>query len=181
MRYGNFYKGLLIFFLVAVSVAFVLQLTKKTTRNEQELTTANENVKQTVESSSQDSPDSFVDDEPEINQTMTYPEYPTDLKEEDINPEAYNPYSDLEIKCYFTNTENTLDRPGAFPIKAQGRLINDMQKFLDEEGMASEELRCIDGSLHEDSFTVQCVKTNIKIKVTYLRDAEIWKFKNEGQ
>ena len=92
MRYGNFYKGLLIFFLVAVSVAFVLQLTKKTTRNEQELTTANENVKQTVESSSQDSPESFVDDEPEINQTMTYPEYPTDLKEEDINQEAYNPY-----------------------------------------------------------------------------------------
>lgn len=157
MRYGNFYKGLLIFSCCCFR-GLCASVNKKTTRNEQELTTANENVKQTVESSSQDSPESFVDDEPEINQTMTYPEYPTDLKEEDINPEAYNPYSDLEIKCYFTNTENTLDRPGAFPIKAQGRLINDMQKFLDEEGMASEELRCIDGSLHEDSFTVQCVK-----------------------
>jgi hypothetical protein len=180
VRYGNLYKGLLICFLLVVAVAFVFQLTKKQTKNKLELTIVNETVEGTTEAVSEDPPKS-ASEVKEIDQTMTYPEYPSDLKDEDINPEAYNPYSSLEIKCYFTNTENTLDKPGAFPLKAQGRLLKDIQKFLDENEIGSEELRCIDGSLQEDSFVVQCVETNVKIKVIYLRDVEIWKFKNEGQ
>lgn len=183
MKNGRLYKVLLVFFLVAAVVSCLFQLTKKQERNkrepEQSITrnTEEQSVEQTVETESKYPPASAPE---EIMETITYPEYANNLREEDINPEAYSPYSDIEIKCYFTNTEDTLDKPGLFPLKAQGRLSEDMQRFLNEHGIAAEELRCIDGSLQDNSFEVQSVETNERIKVIYLSDAEIWKFTIEG-
>lgn len=179
MENGRLYKALLLLFLVAVVVSCVFQLTKKQERNkrEPELSITRNTAEHPVETESKYPPGSAPE---EIKETITYPEYANNLREEDLNPEAYSPYSNMEIKCYFTNTEDTLDKPGAFPLKAQGRLSEDMQLFLNEQGSATEELRCIDGSLQDNSFEVQSVETNERIKVTYLSDIEIWKFKIEG-
>lgn len=183
MKNGRLYKVLLIFFLAAAVVSCMAQLTKKQERKKSEAeqnisrNTVEESLAQTVRTEINYTTDSASE---EINETMTYPEYSNNLQEEDINPEAYSPYLDMEIRCYFTNTGDTLDKAGAFPLKAQGRLTEDMQRFLNEHEIAAEEMRCIDGSLQDNSFAVQSVETNERIKVTYLSDAEIWKFKIEG-
>ena len=191
MKNGTFYKVLLIVFLVAVGVVCVLQITKKQEKHKREpeqsqsisKNTGEQSVKQPVNQTVEQTPETVkypVDSESEeIRETIIYPDYTNNLREDDINPEIYNPYSSLEIKCYFTNTEDTLDKPGAFPLKAQGRLSEDMQIFLNEQGSVAEELRCVEGSLQDNSFEVQSVETNERIKVIYLSDAEIWKFKIE--
>lgn len=178
MKNGRLYKVLLIFFLVVMLVSCATKLTKRkeTNRPKGEQSISKNAVEQTVKVEANYPSNSATE---EIKESITYPEYTNNLREEDINPEAYSPYSDIEIKCYFTNTEDTLDKAGAFPLKAQGRLTEDMQHFLNKQGIATEELRCIDGSLQDNSFVVQSVETNERIKVTYLSDAEIWKFKIE--
>ena len=116
----------------------------------------------------------------EADLSIESPTYPPSSAEVEAEPEAYYPYGEMP-ECYFSNTANTIDAGGVIPVSAQGTLVESAQKYLRDQGITAQELRCIDDSVTYDgprtSFQVQCVDADdIIITITYDRDIHVWQF-----
>lgn len=185
MRHGNLYKSLIMLLMGVILLSWGRSMLKKDPPQKQQgKTTETQTVypeteeEKTIQTS--DSKDNAVIS-PDVG---GYPDAGVEewAEAQEMKPEIYAPWEGGETSCYFVNTETTIDAGGVLPVNAQGRLIEETQKYLDGEQIEATELYCIDQSVRREganiSFLVQCDDANhTLLTITYNRDLHTWTFK----
>lgn len=117
--------------------------------------------------------------EPEdMKVTVEYPDVSEIIPDESLSPEIYSPYEDdIQKECYFTNTENTIDVTGILPLYAQGILTEATQIWFNQNGYASGEIKCLDGTVQktEEFVSFKAESADMIIVFTYKFDSRTWK------
>lgn len=182
MKYGKLYKAL----IIITGICLILSVIKKQHRAP---TSEPKNVYQdTVELAKRQEKEDNSTGEKElaedpaetekINSAAEYPDISETVPDESICLENFSPYEDdIQIDCYFTNTENTIDAKGVLPLYAQGTLIEAAQIWFNQNGLTSGEIKCIDGSVQktENSISFKAESSDIIILFTYNLDGRTWK------
>lgn len=182
MKYGKLYKALIIIAVICLIFSVikkqhrdptnepknVYQDTMKSTKRE-EKEDSSSGVKELAE-------DPVVTEE--IKSAADYPDISKTVPDESICMENFSPYEDdIQIDCFFTNTENTIDAKGVLPLYAQGTLAEATQIWFNQNGLTSGEIKCIDGSVQktENSITFKAESADMIILFKYNLDGRTWK------
>lgn len=184
MKYGAIYKVILILcaILVLISVGLVWSRWESRHMAERESREQTQSSVGAYEKQEKGAPQISLEAVTEDIEETTIFQFPEEsISDEQLEPDGYSPWGELP-RCYFVNTENTIDVRNALPVNALARLADDTQQYLDENGINATELYCIDGSVKTDgaetSFQVQCEDGRI-ITMIYSRDLHFWSFKQE--
>lgn len=182
MRYGKIYK----FLIIAVGICIVLSIIQKQRNSSnvirETITASKHEINNDVSLSKETSKEQMEKKETEVTETtetkFEYPDISETVPEESLSPEIYTLYEDdIQTDCYFVNTENTIDVTGILPLYAQGTLIEATQIWFNQNGYASGEIKCLDGTVQrtEEQVTFQGESTNIIIVFTYSFDSKTWR------
>ena len=182
MKYGKLYKALIIIAVICL-IFSVIKKQHRTPIKESQNVYQNtvESTKRVEKDDSSSGVKELDEDQAEAEETKSTAEYP-DISEtvpdESICLENFSPYvDDIQIDCYFTNTENTIDARGVLPLYAQGTLTEAAQMWFNQNGLMSGEIKCIDGSVQktENSISFKAESSDMIILFTYNLDGRTWK------
>lgn len=181
MKYGKLYKAL----IIAAGICFLLFAMKrlyKSPRDEQknmyqETVELNKGMKSEGSSFGLRETDEDQRNAEETKLVTEYPNVADTFPDESICPEDYSPYDDdIQIDCYFTNTENTIDVNGVLPLYAQEILPEATQIWFDQNGLTAGEIKCLEGTVqktgNEVSFKAESV--DMIILFIYKVDSRTW-------
>jgi len=182
MKYGKLYKALIIIAVICL-IFSVIKKQHRTPIKEPQNVYQNtvESTKRVEKEDSSSGVKELDEDQAEAEKTKSAAEYPDiseTVPEESICLEKFSPYEDdIQIDCYFTNTENTIDAKGVLPLYAQGTLIEAAQIWFNQNGLTSGEIKCIDGSVQktENSISFKAESSDMIILFTYNLDGRTWK------
>lgn len=119
----------------------------------------------------------------ETESMVVYPDVSETISEESIAPERYSPYGDdIQIDCYFTNTENTIDSKDVLPLYAQETLTEAAQRWFNENSIAVNEIKCIDGTVlkEENSISFKVESSGLVFLFIYDLESRSWSIEKEG-
>lgn len=182
MKYGKLYKAL----IIVTGICLIFSVIKKQHRTPikepknvyQDTVESTKRVEKEDSSSGVKELDEDQTKTEETKSAADYPDISETIPDESICLENFSPYEDdIQIDCYFTNTENTIDAKGVLPLYAHGTLIEAAQIWFNQNGLTSGEIKCIDGSVQktETSISFKAESSDMIILFTYNLDGRTWK------
>ncbi len=178
MKYGKLYKALIIVAGICL-ILFAIKRLYHPPRVEQETIEVNKSMKTDKSERSKSALRETEEDQKNAEGkkiVVEYPDVAETLQDESICPENYSPYDDIQIGCYFTNTENTIDVNGVLPLYAQEILPEATQIWFDQNGLTTGEIRCLEGTVQkaENKISFKAESSDMIILFIYKLDSRTW-------